>query len=663
MSDPVGARFPRWIGTIATAAMAATAIVFTPLAAGASATVIAEFPIPTAGSTPQGITVGSDGNLWFAESTGGSRIGQITPAGAITEFTSLTGASFWITSGPGGNLWTTEPGANAIGELSTGGALVGEFTVPTPGSLPDQIAAGPDGNAWFTEYLGNQIGMITPAGVITEFPIPSAGAGPTAIVAGSDGNLWFAEQAGNRIGRITTAGVVTEFGPVGSLPAGMAAGPDGNVWFTEFNGNQIGRITMAGVITEYAVTTAGSAPASIAAGPDGNLWFTEYGANQIGLMSPAGAMLAEFPIPTAGSGPNGITTGPDGNLWFTEALMNQIGRLTPGTASDATALTYDGATTGDFNDPATVSATLVDTSTTPATPLSGQSVAFTLNGAETCTGVTDASGRAACQLTPAETSGAYAVIANFAGTAALNASSTSASFAVTVEETALALTAPAVIANGSSVSLSAVLTEDGKTPIAGRTVTLGLGTGDTAQQCTATTSATGAATCSIDAVNQPLGAGVLFATFAGDGFYGPASAGGASVVFAFVSGGMFVVGDGRAQVGGSVTFWSSKWADSNPMSGGSGPASFKGFATTMTPAAACGGTWTSTGGNSSNPPAGPLPAYMAVVVSSSVDKSGSTITGDIARIVIVKTDPGYAPDPGGTGTGTVVAVLCSAPQP
>jgi hypothetical protein len=90
------------------------------------------------------------------------------------------------------------------------------------------------------------------------------------------------------------------------------------------------------------------------------------------------------------------------------------------------------------------------------------------------------------------------------------------------------------------------------------------------------------------------------------------------------------------------------------MSGGSGPASFKGFATTMTPAAACGGTWTSTGGSSSNPPAGPLPAYMGVVVSSSVDKSGSTITGNITRIVIVKTDPS------GNGTGTVVAVLCSA---
>jgi hypothetical protein len=150
-----------------------------------------------------------------------------------------------------------------------------------------------------------------------------------------------------------------------------------------------------------------------------------------------------------------------------------------------------------------------------------------------------------------------------------------------------------------------------------------------------------------------LGPGALFASFAGDGFYAPASASGAYVSFAFASGGMFVIGDGSAQPGASVTFWSATWSNANLMSGGPSPSSFKGFAATMAPAVACGGTWTSTGGSSSNPPAGPLPAYMAVVVASSIDKSGSTITGNVTRIVIVKTDPAY-------GIGTVVAVLCPA---
>jgi hypothetical protein len=121
----------------------------------------------------------------------------------------------------------------------------------------------------------------------------------------------------------------------------------------------------------------------------------------------------------------------------------------------------------------------------------------------------------------------------------------------------------------------------------------------------------------------------------------------------------FVIGDGNADVGDSVTFWGAQWAEVNSLSGGSAPAAFKGFAEQTSPTPpACEGTWTTHPGNSSNPPT-TVPPFMAVIVSSSITKSGPTISGDIPRIVIVKTDPGYGPSPGHAGTGTVVAVLCS----
>jgi hypothetical protein len=50
---------------------------------------------------------------------------------------------------------------------------------------------------------------------------------------------------------------------------------------------------------------------------------------------------------------------------------------------------------------------------------------------------------------------------------------------------------------------------------------------------------------------------------------------------------------------------------------------------------------------------------MAVAVTGAVTSSGSTISGTIRAIVIVKTNPGYGPDPSRPGTGTVVATLCS----
>jgi len=136
-----------------------------------------------------------------------------------------------------------------------------------------------------------------------------------------------------------------------------------------------------------------------------------------------------------------------------------------------------------------------------------------------------------------------------------------------------------------------------------------------------------------------------------------------TVVFVFpTGGGAFVIGDEDAANGTAVTFWGSKWWKANALSGNVAsaqkvPASFKGFAEEpVTPS--CGVGWGADPGNSTPPPAGPLPAYMGVIVTSRAGQSGSVIAGDTVHIVVVKTDPGYQPNPGHPGTGTVVAQFC-----
>jgi uncharacterized repeat protein (TIGR01451 family) len=130
-----------------------------------------------------------------------------------------------------------------------------------------------------------------------------------------------------------------------------------------------------------------------------------------------------------------------------------------------------------------------------------------------------------------------------------------------------------------------------------------------------------------------------------------------ALVFCVVAGGNFVIGDQNAAIGTDVTFWGAQWWKLNSLSGGTAPAAFKGFETTP-PAVTCGVNWTTAPGNSPPPPPGPLPSLMAVIVSSSISKSGPTISGDTVHIVLVQTNPGYAPNPGHAGTGTVVAQLC-----
>jgi hypothetical protein len=335
-------------------------------------------------------------------------------------------------------------------------------------------------------------------------------------------------------------------------------------------------------------------------------------------------------------------------------ISPHLAAVRPATATvGATTTRYTGETTQNFHDIANLSATLVVQGT--SAPIPGQTITFTL-GTQSCAGTTGASGVAACSITLNQVPGFYTVNASFAGSANQQASSDSRGFTITREETATAYTGPTVIANGANTTFSAVLKEDGAVAIAGRTITIMLGSGNTAQTCNGTTDATGTASCSI-LVNQPLGPGTVAANFAGDALYLPSSNGASTILFAFPAQGAFVVGNQTASA--AVEFWGDNWATVNMLSGGPAPDAFKGFAANTSEPPACGSAWTTDPGNSSQPPAGTLPSYMGVVVSTRVSMSGSTFSGDVSRIIVVTPNAGYDPNPGHPGTGTVVATYCA----
>ena len=309
-----------------------------------------------------------------------------------------------------------------------------------------------------------------------------------------------------------------------------------------------------------------------------------------------------------------------------------------------TTLSYTGATSAGYHDFAVLSAKLVDAN---GAPLTHQWVTFTL-GTQTCTVLTDSRGIATTVLLILQNAGAYQLNVGFAGSASYPASHTSTPFTVTREEAKIYPLVSGPVLDDNSIELSALLLEDGVLPIPNRTVTLSLG----GAHCTATTNWLGLATCSVGHI-ATLGPTTSSATFAGDQNYEPATASTSALLYAHApGGGTFVVGDHDDS--GSIMFWGAQWSNRNSMSGG-GSSSFKGYANHGV--ASCGRSWSADPGSSSTPPAGALPTYMDVIVASSTSKSGSSISGNSVHIVIVKTDAGYAGNPGHDGTGTVVATI------
>ena len=277
----------------------------------------------------------------------------------------------------------------------------------------------------------------------------------------------------------------------------------------------------------------------------------------------------------------------------------------------------------------------------------GAAIAFAL-GAESCSG-TVSNGAASCQVTLADAPGAgYTATATYAGDTTHEQSAGSTPFTVIAPATVTHVAAVAPVLAGSTVTLSATLSTV-LGPLGNEPMTLSFD----GRSCSATTSTGGVAACTVTA-SGPLGPTQATAGFAGDAVYKPSSDGSPAFVYGDPAAGAFVVGDRSAT--GSVTFWGAQWWKANTLSGGSAPASFKGWSGGSS-APACGVPWSTRPGNSPPPPAGPLPSYMLVVVSSAVAQSGSNISGTVAGFVIVKTDAGYDASPGHAGTGTVVATI------
>jgi hypothetical protein len=219
-------------------------------------------------------------------------------------------------------MWFTEAAAGRIGRITTAG-LITEFSSGISGSSePRDIVRGPDGNLWFTmSGLPGSIGRITPESDVTEFSDGLTLASvPREIAAGPDGDLWFTESATpGRIGRITTAGDITEYstGLLSILsPWSIAAGPDGNMWFTGNNiPGKIGRITLPPLVRDLAAdqlaTTSARLRGKLRPNSQATDYHFEYG--------PTDAYGSTTPTVYAGSGYDLLT------------VMANVDGLTPAT--------------------------------------------------------------------------------------------------------------------------------------------------------------------------------------------------------------------------------------------------------------------------------------------------------------------------------------------
>jgi hypothetical protein len=177
-----------------------------------------------------------------------------------------------------------------------------------------------------------------------------------------------------------------------------------------------------------------------------------------------------------------------------------------------TTLAYAGATSGQYTDAVTLAADL--TVNGSGAPVSNATVSLTL-GTQSCSGPTNASGRAQCSITLNQTPGSYTVSASFAGTTAYDGASVSSGFTIRREVTALTYSGASAQDYHDAFTARATLVEDDGPAVAGKTVGFTLGAGDS---CSTATDSSGVGSCSITP-SQPAGNYSIVSSFAGDAFF------------------------------------------------------------------------------------------------------------------------------------------------
>ena len=326
----------------------------------------------------KGITVDSEGNVWFYHATNKtSTVIKYNPQNeSFTQYDveGKTVVDNAIVNLAGGQLifdskrsiiWFTDARTNSIGKLDTRDGKIELVNIPTPNSGPMGITLSPDDKSiWFTEITGNKISSLdVESNRIFEYPTGEE-SGPTFLTFDSAGMLWVTQSYSNNILQLqpwmivpnsnTSMGMstITLPQPDRFSPFGIAVVNTGDnsskmqktsLFVSDHSSSRVivstltANDTVSDVLesyTSYWTSPSKRYPATLPSQividkSAENVYFPQHGGNRISKIDIKSGIMTEYDIPT---GPLStavfIAVSNDGKkVWFTEWASNKIAYL------------------------------------------------------------------------------------------------------------------------------------------------------------------------------------------------------------------------------------------------------------------------------------------------------------------------------------------------
>jgi len=307
---------------------------------------------------PQGVAVGADGSVYFADSDN-NVVRKVAPNGAISTIAGNATAGFNGDNGSGpaaqlntpigvavdasGNLFIADSANNRVRKVSAAGVITTYAGNGTPGSTGDGglaasaelnapfgLALDAAGNLYITEFSGARVRKVSAAGAISTvagngvsgyggdgaLAVNAQLNGPKAVAVDAAGNLYIADAINNVVrfvsaatAKISTAvgtgaaGFGGDLGPATAAqltnPSGLALDAAGNLYITD-GSTRVRKVYADGII----LTIAGNGTRGFSG--DGGL-----------------ATSAQI------SGPSGIAVAASGAVYVADSGNDAVRMLTP----------------------------------------------------------------------------------------------------------------------------------------------------------------------------------------------------------------------------------------------------------------------------------------------------------------------------------------------
>jgi virginiamycin B lyase len=269
-----------------------------------------------------------DGNVWYTDRSVPNRIGRVDPRTAEIKDWMMPDPKadpHGLTVDSNGHVFWAETVGFHLGRLDPKTGSITRYPMDATGRSKGRghtpVVDAKD-NVWFTVIVGDMIGKWDrQTGKSTVWKVPTQGAAPYGIALDKDENVWFAEFRRCKIGKFDPrTEKFTEYAALTQPCTIRRVGVDstGMVWYGGFNTGKLGRIDpKSGKIVEYDIPMAFAEPYDVWPDREDRIWISDGGqGGALIRFDPKTEKFTYYPTPQITDQPKLAITR-DGAVWYT----------------------------------------------------------------------------------------------------------------------------------------------------------------------------------------------------------------------------------------------------------------------------------------------------------------------------------------------------------